>query len=161
MENNPLVYTASFSLESLDPVSQVRIASPYVPGSDREWIEVKAKWDTGATTCSITRELYHRLGLKAEKTYPISSFGNPEGTLAPHDIVLISLVNGPHAILALASVVDTPAGGYDMLVGMNVISAGKFSLTVNGDNLDLRLEINANYPFLKKIKNSSDSYGGQ
>ncbi len=152
MENNILVFEASAPLSGLDPISKVLVSKTKRGENGWEWIEVTAKWDTGATMCAITRNLCNRLGLKAEKTVPVRCFSNPEGRETPYSAVLLKIVKGPYAILAVANVMDTPPVDCDMIIGMNVIASGKFSLTVNGSDLEIRLEVSPDFERLKKLK---------
>ncbi len=101
--------------------------------------------------CAITKELSDRLGLKPVKTRKICSFGFSQGADRPEDTVLLKLTNGPYSILAQATVIETILPGFDMLIGMNVISAGKFSLSVENGKIDIRFEISPDYEYLTKI----------
>lgn len=108
-------------------------------------------WDTGATFCAISRNLCDRLGLKAERYMPVRNFSNPEGIMTPYNAVLLKIIQGPYAIFALAHIFEKSPIDYDMLIGMNVISAGNFSLTVNNNNVDIRLEIYPGFRGLKRL----------
>ena len=153
MENDAFIYEASSPLSDLHPVTKVQVGSTRRSENGWEWITVNALWDTGATLCAISRNLCDRLGLKAEQYLPTRNFSNPEGIITPYDAVLLKIIQGPYAIFALANIFDNSPIDYDMLIGMNVISAGKFSLTVNKQNIDIRLEIARNFRNLKKLRN--------
>lgn len=150
MENSSLIFTDIVPLSSLDPASYVCVANPHKRASEREWIRVKAKWDTGATLCSITRDVCNRLALHPTHSIPMRCFANPIGQDYPIDSVLLKLVQGQYSILAIAHVIDTFAADCDMIIGMNVISAGKFSITVTPPNMEIRLEISSDFPYLRK-----------
>lgn len=154
MENESFVYEASAPLSGMQPISEVKIGSPSRGKNGWDWITVKAMWDTGATLCAISRDLCDRLGLKPERCMPVRNFSNPDGIMTPYDAVLLKIIQGPYAILTMAHVLDKSPIDHDMLIGMAVISAGKFSLTVNGNNLDIRLEISPRFRGLKRLRDS-------
>lgn len=151
MEQEYLIYEASCPLSELDPVTNVRLANPMVGKQDRNWIEVDAKWDTGATVCAITRRVADAIGLVPRMELPVRSFASKSGWKEPADMVLLKLVQGPYAILALSYVVDAMPDKCDMLIGMNVIASGRFSLTVDPPDIHIRLEIAPDYKQLKKV----------
>lgn len=155
MENNKIIFEDSnhFTPYSNDqPSSVVFVGNPSAKDEDRQWHKILAKWDTGATMCSITKELSDRLGLKPVKTRKICSFGFPQGADRHEDTVLLKLTNGPYSILAQATVIETILPGFDMIIGMNVISAGKFSLNVENRRIDIRFEIPLDYQYLTKLE---------
>lgn len=155
MENNKIIFEDSnyFTPYSNDqPSSVVFVGNPSAKDEDRQWHKILAKWDTGATMCSITKELSDRLSLKPVKMRKICSFGFPQGADRPEDTVLLKLTNGPYSILAQATVIETILPGFDMIIGMNVISAGKFSLNVENGRIDIRFEIPLDYQYLTKLE---------
>ena len=155
MENDKLIFEDSntFTPFSNDqPSSVIFVGNPSAKEDERRWLKGLAKWDTGATMCSITKEMSDLLGLKPVKMRKICSFGCPQGEDRPEDTVLLKLTNGPYSILAQATIIETILPGFDVIIGMNVISAGKFSLNVEKGRIDIRFEISPDYMYLTKLE---------
>lgn len=152
MDRRQLIYEASYPISEHDPVTMVKVANPMKNAGERDWIEVNAKWDTGASICAITRRVADMMKLDTRLELGMTSFASATAVWESADMVLLKLIQGPYAILALSYVVDAIPGQCDMLIGMNVISAGRFSLTVNPPNIDLRLEIFPGFKYLRKVK---------
>ncbi len=92
---------------------------------------IQAIWDTGATNTVISRNLVGQLGLiptgittahDANNSYQTSTYlvdiGLPNGILIP-DVQVTEAAN---------------LGNYDLLIGMDIITLGDFSVTNGGGN---------------------------
>lgn len=127
---NP-VLTVSVPTDTLAVFSKVTVAAPPSLQKDRMllWTEAKAKWDTGAQICSISKELCDRMGFVPRIRIPVSSIS---GTVhSQQDIILIDVMFDGYFFPVLASVIDTmPGADCDMLIGMNLIMQGDFSLSL-------------------------------
>jgi len=87
-----------------------------------------AIWDTGATASVITQEVVDTCGLKPTGMMQVHGVGGPE--LAETFLVNIGLPNG----VGFANVEVTKGKilGSQMLIGMDIITAGDFSITNMG-----------------------------
>lgn len=116
-----------------------------IRNEDERLIYSKALWDTGATNSSITRSLAQKAGLVQKgiaKTY------HAGGTsLVPVYIIHLYL---PNKIvinhLRVSEIADT-IGNFDVLIGMDVITRGDFSLTNHNGNGCFSFRI----PSIKKV----------
>lgn len=125
------VLTVSVPVDSLSVISKVTVAAP--PGQQKGrllfWTEARAKWDTGAQICSISRKLCSEMGFLPRINMPVSSISGK--VMAHQDIILIDVMMDGYFFPVLASVIDTmPGADCDMLIGMNLISRGDFSMSV-------------------------------
>lgn len=126
--------THTADIQGMALALQVLVANPVEMknSGSSQWIGTSAIWDTGAQHCVITSDLCARLKLSPRaKTYFVGVGGNvPGGT----DIVYLSLSGDSDTFLiALAGVVETLPGNVDMLIGMDVITQGDFTVsTKNG-----------------------------
>lgn len=91
-------------------------------------LRCKCKWDTGSNITCITHDLFHRLNIP---TYDEIIVKTPHGTSTYTNTAKISigLPNGqivPDVEVCVANMVET-----DVLIGMDIITMGDFSLTRN------------------------------
>ena len=132
------VLTVSVPIDSLSVISKVTVAAPPDCQKDRKlfWTQAKAKWDTGAQICSISRSLCNTMGFEPRIKMPVSSVS---GTVeALQDMILIDVMMDGYFFPVLASVIDTmPGADCDMLIGMNPISNGDFSLSFDKGNINM------------------------
>lgn len=122
--------TYKLPVNGMAPSMPVEVANPikHHTGGSLQWVSASAVWDTGAQNCVISRDLCNKLGLVPRSKAHFAGVG---GMIAGNlDIVWISLSRDRETFLiALAGVVDSPPGGYDMLIGMDVIVQGDFSMS--------------------------------
>lgn len=113
--------------------SRVRVSKP-LGSSGRllvRWHEVSALWDTGAVTSGITRGIAEAMGLKVRERAILST---PAGMLTcAKDIVLLDLMMDGYVIPVKVAVVESIPGQHGFLIGMDVISYGDFSVSVDND----------------------------
>lgn len=90
----------------------------------------RAIWDTGATVSAITKDLARKIGLKPFTKVPVSNTSETKDKDAYY--VNVQLPN--KVMLGFVKVVEceTLVGGFEFLVGMDIISAGDFAVT-HGD----------------------------
>ncbi len=94
---------------------------------DSLWIEIKAVWDTGATSTVITHKIARLLDLK-----PIGKttvFGVNSQTIANCYMVDIGLPNNIVFRNFEVTECDLNSDGIDILVGMDIIQKGDFTIT--------------------------------
>lgn len=145
------VFSAEADLRQLKPFSNVFVANAHKSKRDLEWHGVSAKWDTGATICSITKSLSDRLGLRPEHTMSVSSFSGSKDCL--YDVVALSLSDAIGYIDVLAIVVDAlPNADCDMLIGMNLISQGELILSTDFDKMKIKIEFLPHPGIFKPLK---------
>lgn len=148
---NP-VLTISVPIDSLSLISKVTVAAPPELQKDRKlfWTEAKAKWDTGAQICSISRSLCDTMGFMPRIKMPVSSIS---GTVeAIQDMIFIDVMMDGYFFPVLASVIDAmPGADCDMLIGMNLISKGDFSLSCDNGKINMTFK-----PYPRTLKKFVD-----
>lgn len=131
-------FEASSPLEALKLFSPAFVADFHKKPHERRWEPVTAKWDTGATICFITKALADKLDLHPDCSMPVSSFSGDGDSLC--DVVALSFSQDGDYIVVLAAIVDDfPHSDCDMLIGMNLISQGDFSLSVDLQSMQIKL----------------------
>lgn len=122
------------SVMNLALALDVKVSNPAVRGEDGRliWTRANAIWDTGSQICMISRALCKKLRFEPRIKVNFSGIG---GVIkGAHDVVYLSIASDNATfILAMAGVIDSIPGDYDMLIGMDVITQGDFSIsTANG-----------------------------
>lgn len=95
--------------------------------NEEQEANVRVEWDCGATYSSISKELVETLGLKPSGIEMTTSTTNSELSDV-YDIILIlhDEIGIPMKVGTAANIHST---GIDMLIGMNVIALGDFSIS--------------------------------
>jgi hypothetical protein len=95
-----------------------------------EKADVTALWDTGASISSISQGLAVRLGLSKVDRCQISGFGGYHvANIDLIDVLLPNQVLIPN--VRVAEFIDN--GKFDVIVGMDIITLGDFSITNHGN----------------------------
>jgi len=111
-------------------ISNVDVHQP-IPGQDSKVERFVAIWDTGATSTVITPKVVQSLGLIP------SGKANLRGVAGGKDnadtyFIVIELPNSVKVNVPKAVEAPHIAGDADILIGMDIITLGDFSLTVVG-----------------------------
>jgi hypothetical protein len=90
-------------------------------------LEFKALWDTGATNSVITKETAKKLGLKPV-TFTTVHHG---GGNSVENVYNVSIFLPNHLVVPLVRVTECTetAGRFDAIIGMDIITAGDFSIS--------------------------------
>ena len=112
-------------------VSDISVCPAYDPDqspedSNRTYHPTKALWDTGASKSALSAELVARLELTPVGAEKIHTAGGSR--LSSTYMVNFELPNKVRIAGALVAELTLP-GGFDCLVGMDVIALGDFSIT--------------------------------
>lgn len=107
--------------------------------------EVKALWDTGSTTTIISPEIVKILGLKPINKEPVVHLLG-EGEVNVYKIALI-ISNDVSLQNVIAIEMPCTTNTFHMIIGMNVIKLGDFSLKRRGD----QIKLNFTLPVHKKL----------
>lgn len=112
------------------PAAIVRQQSPNLANLVHQ--SEKAIWDTGATNSVISEALFRQMGLPTLSMAPVSGVtGNSQLPVTLIDIGLLNGVRVPNVRVSVASV-----PGFDVLIGMDIISIGDFAVTqANGQTM--------------------------
>ena len=89
--------------------------------------EFKGIFDTGATNSVISVNVVDKLGLKSvgrEKVYHV-------GGVSYENVYLINVILPNNMIFVSLSVTEGMFSGFDVLIGMDVISKGDFAVTTS------------------------------
>lgn len=121
-----LTATAELEASCSSILSRVSVASG--DGSERV-DDVLALWDTGATSCFISRPLARRLKLKKIGESDVSY---ADGQRATKDLYIVRLTFQPSGREIHVYAAETNGETQDFIVGMNIIGNGRFLLEPDG-----------------------------
>lgn len=127
----------------------------YSKGPAPKIMQYNGLWDTGATGSMITEKIVKELGLIPVRQIETH---HAQGTSINNlYYVNIALPNGiviPNVPVADGKLIDT-----DVLIGMDIISLGDFSITNRngGTVFSFQIPSTHEYDFVKQIKNSEGS----
>lgn len=107
-------------------VNEVEIIVP----NTTQGVKVKAIWDTGASATVITQKVVDDLGLKPTGMSHVNTANGP--TVQNTYIVDVGLPNQVKAKDVTVTGAKALSGGCEVLIGMDIISLGDFSVT-HGD----------------------------
>lgn len=142
-------FTAKFDGVAREIITKVGISAPFVADSvevdDDRIMKTTALWDTGATNCVITRKTALEMGLKPVGIRKVCHAG---GESYPC-VYLINIYLPNNNMLQNVSVTecDDAAGSFGIIIGMDVITLGDFSLT----NVDGKTVFSFRTPSIKTI----------
>jgi hypothetical protein len=89
--------------------------------------KTRAFWDTGAQICAISKRLAQAMGLVQAGTVDAGGFGGDSKETPFYRIDLTLPDSQPFYSLAVVEYAGKPA--HDIIIGMNIITAGDFALT--------------------------------
>lgn len=118
---------------------QSRIITPVKVSYGNKSFVVNALWDTGATYSCITNELAKQLNLTVFSSLEMETAGGT--TIANVYVAQISLedkINLGEMVLFSAKIISKE---FDMLIGMDIILQGSFSITNIDNNTKFTFEI--------------------
>jgi predicted aspartyl protease len=125
--------------------SNVSVFQP-IPGKDSKIETFIAIWDTGATSTVVTPKVVANLGLiPSGKTNLLGVTGAKENA----DTFLVSIILPNKVRVDGVRVAEVPqlTGNADILIGMDIITIGDFSLT----NVDKKTVFTFRFPSIKTI----------
>lgn len=104
-----------------------------------DMVTVSALWDTGASTCAISKELAYEMGLKPTGKTKCEVAGG--GTIEP-DTARIDffLPDGTTAEVEV-SIIEMPNRAYNFIVGMSLILQGDFIIHKTQGGFDFTFKI--------------------
>jgi hypothetical protein len=94
-------------------------------------IDVRAMWDTGADCCCISSSLAYELGLTSIGAWNVRGFQSSGD--ADAYILDMTLPDG-QIICNVPVITFEGSGNYDIIIGMNIISLGRFLIDNNNGN---------------------------
>ena len=89
--------------------------------------EFKALWDTGATSTVITQNVVDACGLSPVGLTKVEGLNS--SSMAERYLVNVALPNGVGFMHVSVIKGNLPSGGCDVLIGMDIITSGDFSIT--------------------------------
>lgn len=95
------------------------------PLGESKWMTFTGLWDTGATESVITSDVAKALGLSPVATTVSRGVGGPMVT----SVYLLSIKLPGDIVFNLQVTEGEPGGGWDVLVGMDIISHGDFCVS--------------------------------
>ena len=112
--------------------------------------EIQGLWDTGATGSAITQQIVDQLGLSATGRTNVRGVSGEDRV----NTYLINLFLPNHVMLPGIRVTQGTLHGFDVLIGMDVISHGDFAITNRGGRtvFSFRMPSLAEYDFVVEIE---------
>ena len=137
-------------------ITKKLITEATIKFGDKEYKTSTALWDTGATNTCISKNVVNQLGLISNGKVKIKT---PSGEMWVNEYrVDIKLVN-ENVIVDNVYVTDSEIGnqGLDVLVGMNIISLGDFTVSNhNGQTVfSFRIPSSGRTDYVKMINSST------
>jgi len=139
-------------------ITRCGICKVYDPVRGGEHPPVKtfqALWDTGATNSVITKVVVDKLGLSP---IGMGRVYTPQGE-AITNMYLVNLLLPNNIGIPSLRVSEGILKGFDVLIGMDIISLGDFAITHKNDGtvFSFQLPSTHEYDFVKQINNSKQS----
>jgi hypothetical protein len=136
-------------------ITPIQICAAFDPADPPDPIpkynKTKALWDTGATSCVITKNIASSLGLiPVGKTVVTHAGGKSE---APTYLVNFILPNEVRVLGAFVSECPEIVFDVGVIIGMDIISMGDFSIT----NVGGRTWVSYRYPSIGRIDYVKDA----
>lgn len=123
---------------------------PKSGGTHPQVLEFVGLWDTGATGSMITLDVANKLGLKPiGKMKVFTASGSEIRNVYKINLLLLNGV-GFHSI----NVVDGNLTGMDVLIGMDIIAKGDFSITNVGGNTCFSFR----YPSVREVNFAEEGH---
>lgn len=113
-------------------------------------VRYQCLWDTGATISAVTERVATDLGLPTEALIPIQHAGGVSAEVPQH-YVNLHLPN--NLMLVGRAVAQLPLSGFNVILGMDIISLGDFAIT----NFDGKTTFTFRIPSIEKIDFVADS----
>ena len=121
-------YTISRDYLLFELISEIGVSERPVPGRPAPRVaSFRGIWDTGASASVITEHVVSSLGLAPSGQKRLSTANGV--TVRPTYFVDFHLPNGVTVQKIEAASMPTVSGGFDALIGMDVICLGDFSIT--------------------------------
>lgn len=133
-------------------ITECGISEPFDPNSGLEHPQVhtvKALWDTGATISSITKDVVDKLKIQP---YSIGEVYHAQGK-SDTNMYMVNIFLPNRVAVSAVKVLEGVLHGCDMLIGMDVISHGDFSIThKNGGTIfSFQIPPTHDYDFVKQL----------
>jgi hypothetical protein len=110
----------------------VKSASQFTEPTQIQPFKARGLWDTGAQMCAISSSLVRTMGLKMIGTVDVGGFGG-ERSETPYYRIDITLQDGQHFYsVAVAEFTERERQAHDIILGMNLITKGDFTLAREG-----------------------------
>ncbi|MDR0908767.1 MAG: retropepsin-like domain-containing protein [Spirochaetaceae bacterium] len=100
------------------------------PDLPRQSFDVRALWDTGAQICAISKPLVESMGLQQAGTIDAGGFGGDTRDTPFYRIDLT--LNDDRHFYGIVVIEYAGKPTHDIIIGLNVITAGDFSLFREG-----------------------------
>ena len=107
-------------------------------GNKAEAVEVRALWDTGATHCQVTPELAKKMGLQSLGKLDCGTAGGSRIS----NLYQLGLVISREIYFRKLYFGESDGGGrFDIIIGMNALQVGTFTLEGEGERRTMRFEV--------------------
>jgi len=120
-------FTLSYDGIASALITECKVCAAYDPssGEEPEYIRINSLWDTAATHSAVSAKLVQAIGLKpAGQVTVLHAQGKTDVNAYLINVVLPNNVRVP-----FLRVSEGVLAGFDMLIGMDIIARGDFSLS--------------------------------
>jgi len=130
-------------------ITEIGVSLPFIASNvkadDERILKTNALWDTGATNSVVTRKTANELNLKPISVTKVS---HADG-VSNANVYLVNIYLPNNLIIPNVRVTECAdaAGNFGVIIGMDIISAGDFSIT----NVGNRTTVSFRIPSIKTI----------
>lgn len=152
-----------FAFTSVNPehcraiITKASVRTPQILPDDKITFTTKALWDTGASRSVITPEIVSQLGLKPiGKGNSVHAGGESEVNIYLVDILLPNNVTVQNVMVSECA---EQKGMFGLIVGMDIISMGDFSISgpAQRRTMSFTLPTNLTVDFVKIFNNMANN----
>lgn len=138
-------FTSKYNGRANQIVTKCRISQGFKPESkgNHTFVDFDSLWDTGATNTVISPKVVSDLGLKPVSKVPMA---HADGS-AMVDVYIINIILPNSVGFPMVAVLCSNLTGTDVLIGMDIISQGDFSIT----NLKGKTTFSFRHPSIQEI----------
>jgi predicted aspartyl protease len=130
-------------------ITDIGVSLPFVEdniqSTDNRIFRTKALWDTGATNCVVTKQTAKDLNLKP---ISVSKVSHADG-VSLANVYLVNIYLPNNIVIPSVRVTECAdsAGNFGVIIGMDVITMGDFSIT----NFENKTTVSFRIPSIKTI----------
>jgi predicted aspartyl protease len=130
-------------------ITEIGVSLPFIEDnidkSDDRILRTKALWDTGATNCVVTKQTAKNLNLKP---ISVSKVSHADG-VSLANVYLVNVYLPNNLVIPTVRVTECAdnSGNFGVIIGMDVITMGDFSITNSEDKTTVSFRI----PSIKTI----------
>ena len=147
-------FTVNYKSKARELITEAGVSIPInedpINRDDSRILNVRALWDTGATSCVITKSVAKQLNLKPISVAKVGGLGGFKNS----NVYLVHLYLADNIVIQNIKVseIEDLNGKFGIIFGMNLINQGDFSIT----NLNGQTTFSIQWPSLGTIDYEKD-----